>query len=1184
MSHCSIAIIKKRINYNDANTGSQKGDEFEFLVFEKGEIYHFLEIYSLAVNGVFDYTKLEKEVYKILALPQDSKFESKSSFKKSDKDNSTAYEFILSATQASKLSSEDKLLWIKQSKLDEYKVKWKPKQRYIFEREDPFKIREISNSFRADLRNIIEAKNKGRLVIFAGAGVSVDSGLPSWVELIEQLKAEMNTEQKDRELIAQEHLKERGKTEYNKRVREILKHKQSQFNPLHQKIVELNPLHIITTNYDELFEEAIKEKGTANYSIIRQDSDLPYAESSRLMIKMHGDLECKNFVLTQKDYKKYSKKFPLIESTVKSIFASKLVVFVGFSYDDNNLQRIIKTISYILKGDTQKPYLILPTDEIEKSIENIHVVKLDSNDLEKALEYRSRKNPIPKSLKPKGEDIFKFLDILKYVDINTLINESYDVEQHLVNQLDRFKELPFIPYQIIEDLTPFKILSKSEYDKNQKAEFSIRDFRLKTQNENLLEYLEKQQENGKIEFKSTHDKHLSENENKLNNALSLLNRSVIYPLIRKGDTNPIHYPLEQKDATIETCSCYRCCDDNFNYKLLLENLNKPYRNEKCNNDFYKNEMLVPYGLFAIGQSKAAYYELENVKKAALNKKRFITYYIALINQTNLRYCLKWFYDFKYTEEINEVKNGINEIDLEEELYNLNVDDDIKKCLKTFRDNSMFNDLKYQLDTNFKSILEMYEMYKTPDNFFYKGPNYYYNFNKVFSYLALYYHTNTLFFIDSFKFDQIFKQYLEASLASFQTNNKYTQKLKKLNGNFVYTFIKKASIKENISLLKKYKVTNLVIYQDENADNIIEKFNNLIDSGLIKHDFTIETFVNEELKYNLSISNKFENKLANEACNFLLLFSYLNLSEYHSVDDILRRSIDFNDKLKLYRYDFAYLDVYLLFIENYLDYLSEDTLLALFEKLRGEPKLAAKFICIVSKNSIFELGEEKTKKIIEQYMSKGDEILDLLIFYKIFDRKGQTKIKELLVKRITHDKEKNPSRYPFEKKNDILAKAYKLGIWEINKDKKLFKVYLKGFERLKEISNEPRKKTKDHFSPYSMAVDAEKRNNRKMFYRLIKLIYKEVLFENETINDISANIQIPKYKWILNPEKFDYNNFEVSWLTEFYNKFDGIITKNIIAKFKQIPNIEDIIKKELKQNFNEKLAELFVKEFVVNKPK
>ena len=78
------------------------------------------------------------------------------------------------------------------------------------------------------------------------------------------------------------------------------------YNPLHEIIFELNPQHIITTNYDNCFENIIENRGLP-FSVVSKDIDLPYAEHKNLLIKYHGDFENKNIVFKETDYLEFSK-------------------------------------------------------------------------------------------------------------------------------------------------------------------------------------------------------------------------------------------------------------------------------------------------------------------------------------------------------------------------------------------------------------------------------------------------------------------------------------------------------------------------------------------------------------------------------------------------------------------------------------------------------------------------------------------------------------------------------------------------------------------------------------------------------------------------------------------------------------------------------------------------------------
>ena len=234
--------------------------------------------------------------------------------------------------------------------------------------------------------HIQEASKQGRLVVFVGAGVSNNSGVPTWSKMIHEMKNDCGADQETDELkIAQLYKDARGEKEYMDKVKEILKYNSVIPNDIHKAILDLNPCHIITTNYDNLIEQEI-ENEFKQFDIIREDKDMPNMSYPNSLIKMHGDYDTHNIVLTESDYYNYGKNFPLIRSFVLSLFASKLVVFVGFSFADLNLKMILNELRSVLHDSMQRVYLISdtkPSQIVNSYYENkgINVVYLEEEDI-----------------------------------------------------------------------------------------------------------------------------------------------------------------------------------------------------------------------------------------------------------------------------------------------------------------------------------------------------------------------------------------------------------------------------------------------------------------------------------------------------------------------------------------------------------------------------------------------------------------------------------------------------------------------------------------------------------------------------------------------------------------------------------------------------------------------------------
>ena len=217
-------------------------------------------------------------------------------------------------------------------------------------------------SFIKESKKIIrKAMNNNKLVIFVGSGVSLNSGYPSWGDLINEFKKGIDID--NSELTTDDYLKipqyyynERNKKEYYELINEVFDVK-AKPNVIHDLILQFNPNNIITTNYDKLIEEAAAEKGMF-YDVVSRDKDLPYTENNNMIIKMHGDFTYNNIVLKEEDYLSYSSNFKLIENYIKSLLSSNVILFVGYSINDINMKIIFQWVKDILKKDFQPAYFI----------------------------------------------------------------------------------------------------------------------------------------------------------------------------------------------------------------------------------------------------------------------------------------------------------------------------------------------------------------------------------------------------------------------------------------------------------------------------------------------------------------------------------------------------------------------------------------------------------------------------------------------------------------------------------------------------------------------------------------------------------------------------------------------------------------------------------------------------------
>ena len=284
-----------------------------------------------------------------------------------------------------------------------------------------------------DIRFLAEELAKGKLVVFVGAGVSKNSGLPDWKELIKdyaEYRGIKEFSSKQFLTIPEEVFERYGSLKYYEIVEKRFSRKYFP-NSIHRILDEMDLTYIITTNYDTLIEDQIKK-----LQIVSKDEDLPYTNSNRMLIKMHGDFKNKNIVLKKSDYDNYEKNFPLISTLIKGLFTTNTVLFIGYSYNDTNVQQIMNWIKDILKEETRKAFLVEFTEEDEKEEQNdghinrIFLKLLNNNDDERL--YDNKYDNKEEKFNNKYEKtLTKFLSNIYNKKINVIGEESFEIYKNL---------------------------------------------------------------------------------------------------------------------------------------------------------------------------------------------------------------------------------------------------------------------------------------------------------------------------------------------------------------------------------------------------------------------------------------------------------------------------------------------------------------------------------------------------------------------------------------------------------------------------------------------------------------------------------------------------------------------------------------------------------------------------------
>ncbi len=523
------------------------------------------------------------------------------------------------------------------------------------------------NSFiNESITNIKKALDNKNLTIFAGASVSLDSNLPSWYELIEDLKKGLGTKEKDFLRVAELYHIQFKENKYYEKINQYFP-SNSSANPIHKKIISLGLNNLITTNWDDLFEKAIYEDG-AFFDVIKDDKDIGYSTGFSKIVKMHGSLDYKNIVFKESDYLDYSSNFPLIENFVKSTFSTDTVLLVGYSLSDINVKQIISWVNYhsksikptyFLKVNSEFDYLEF---EYYKS-KNIFVIYWNDKSLFNNGCCEEDKN----TLKQNGKMIYNFLEKIsvKDIDINNL--SFKEILENLYQELSILDTYEYVMPQTIVNIIKRKFnlygINEIYYEKDT----------IVVQTKKLCKLF-------KVINKIKNDKILYFIENIMNKTNT--------KYIKCMTTNATVYSSRLKDKDV----------DNYLYDFSFNELKKELQQISFCVSVNGNEKLFlkkAYLLYQNRDFRESYEVLKEVSKVSFQNRKFDIWFIAEFNKKYfcnlMRSDKQYIRDDDYMNQVECYCKEIGKIDLQNYINKLPLK--YQEILKPLYDFNSFMDRK-----------------------------------------------------------------------------------------------------------------------------------------------------------------------------------------------------------------------------------------------------------------------------------------------------------------------------------------------------------------------------------------------------------------------------------------------------------------------------------------------------------
>lgn len=998
----------------------------------------------------------------------------------------------------------------------------------------------LKSKFNNDVASIKDAINNNRLVIFAGAGVSKDSGIPLWHELQEAIKDRLNerTSEVDPMKIAQLLYNEKGEKEYNDILKKLLFEKSNLPNLLHEILFELNPQHIVTTNFDNHFESIINDHGLA-FSVVSKDEDLPYASQKRLLIKYHGDFESHNTVLKEHDYLEFSKNHTLKEVFVKSLFSNKVIFFVGYSVSDPNLKLLIREIQYLLNKHHQRAYMLTSKEEVNsteiKYFESLGINIIPAkNDLVKSLENKNLE------LSDRGLKVYATLRHIKdfkvydYRSADSIKPNKSRIIDELYNSLARFHYIRVLPQKALAGLYPIY------KDAKQEPGYLVLDSSLKFFNKDLYqlisEYIGKE-----------NDDYSDEEKEKLNYSLSRIAMAGIQTIGIAGKVDsmgayPIKDELEFRSKIHHrSCDCIDCTLNDYNYSAALNKIFKYNIDDKTS---LWDDLIYFYGLYRTKDFYNCFLALKSIIVKANRLKKMEVGFLAKYNLKQLKWLIRndFFNDRISWQDIQDIEKEIDKIDLDEELDKAKyfVDEDLFSFLKEVRDGTYIQRLCNEIDEIFVKVPKTVASIERGGS---HSSNVFGNLYDSVSLLKVFLEGNFLLgngfspvrytlnkSINSFVLGYYLKNFEGIKKGSFLGFG--LAHIKKFDTFLFKLIVENSNHKELVQILIKNKIENIQIEQ-KSSGQISLKINNFLKSSYrVPTHFAREPTENKTFTSTIVQNQNLRNLLVEKLNGILIVLSYFDFEE-HALRNIytnLNYYISFvgleNDNYphlkRLYSKKHEMLDQ--VELERTLDIMDNqrvinDAYIAILDALHKKNKNFSRDIALNNYNlnrhslgfpSIYKvLPLEKKKEFKKTIEAKLEEERDGQMFYVAISEKivSTKKIK---------------TQY-----KNVIGKILEFNLEDSNVDNSfvLFRI--------------------------------------KQFFDLVNRGF----VDTQGIQD--NNISEERFRFLLNPEGFESENFKTKWLKYF--NWDSYC-----KRYSKIEYIIHALEKTLKKEYDEKLSRVYFK--------
>lgn len=199
--------------------------------------------------------------------------------------------------------------------------------------------------------DLADAIRRRRAILFVGAGVSKNVGVPTTGEIVTEMARQLGLDPQefrtlaDHRMLAEFYLLTKGTLGPLRSWMDVTWHRQDvdvKNSEIHRLIVELAFPIIYTTNYDRWLERAFEAYGKEYIKINNVGDMLKSREDVTQIVKFHGDFDDdESLILTEASFFERLDFESALDLKLQADVLGRPVLFIGYSLSDINIRYLV---------------------------------------------------------------------------------------------------------------------------------------------------------------------------------------------------------------------------------------------------------------------------------------------------------------------------------------------------------------------------------------------------------------------------------------------------------------------------------------------------------------------------------------------------------------------------------------------------------------------------------------------------------------------------------------------------------------------------------------------------------------------------------------------------------------------------------------------------------------------------